>query len=272
MSTFCTNCGNMLPDQAAFCPNCGKQQKTTPVENTPPAATAEPVAPVTQEQAAATPITPTPVAPAAYQYSAPATPQKTVDLKKWLIPAIAVVAILAIVLLVLPGGKGGSGGGGAASSYEDALDNYFDVHMLGEVSRSGVKALAPDEYWDYMNSRYGDSFDEYYEEIMDDLGDYLEELETEFGSNVKVSYEITDEDSVSDRNLRKIASYLEDQYGIDDDDVTDALELALSYTVRGSKDEFTNEVDGVFVVKIDGRWYVASVDMDGTDTNVDFMI
>ena len=38
---FCSNCGKELPDNAAFCPECGAAQKTVPQEEAPQAAPQE---------------------------------------------------------------------------------------------------------------------------------------------------------------------------------------------------------------------------------------
>ena len=264
MSYFCSNCGTQLNDGAAFCSNCGAAQsapKAAPVN-------AEPVAaPVTSETPVppATPVTPvTPVTPAAPA----AAPVK--DPKKLLIPVLTVVAVIAIIIAVVALGGGKSGGKG--NTYEDAIENYMNVSMLGKISKSSVKAVAPESYWEYYEDKTGDDFEEYYEELKEDLMDYEEELEDRFGKNIKFSYKITREKELTKKKLGYIADYIEDTYDMDGDSLTAGYELDLEYVITGSEDDYEQEVEDAYVLQIDGQWYVANVDLDGEDTTVYFLI
>lgn len=253
MSSYCTNCGTQLPDGAAFCPHCGTARRVVKVETTP--------------QPVPTPAAPqTPVTPVAPQSVAPAAQQPPLNWRKLLIPAIALVAVIAIVLVVMS--KSGSGKG---SSYESAIDNYFSV-QLGDISVSKVKALAPAEYWEYMEDKYGETFDEYYEDIADELDEYKENLEDKYGRNIKITYEITKERDVSEKNLGYIAEYLADQYDINEDDVTAGYRLDMEMTIMGSDDSDDDEVEDVYVLKIGGKWYLAMVELDKENTTVYFYV
>ena len=275
MSSFCTHCGTQMPDGAAFCPHCGTARRAARVEATPQSAPAAapqtPVMPVVPQSVTPAPAAPAipqsapaPQAPVTTQSTAPAARKIPLDRKKLLIPAIAVVAILAIVLLVLPGGKGS----GKGSSYEAAIDNYLTL-QIGKVSASKYKALAPQEYWDYLEDQ-GYDFDEYYERIADEVDERVDELEDQYGKNVKYTFEVTRERDVSERNLGYIAEYLADKYDIDVDDVTAGYRLDLEMTISGSDDSDTDEAEDVYVLKIGGKWYLAEVSLDKEDTRVYF--
>lgn len=268
MSKFCTNCGAALEESTKFCTSCGTANETVepaqevPVQPAPETVVTEaPVveAPVVETPATETPVTETPVAPVSA-----ASPLKKLlaDPKKLLIPAIAVVAVIVALILVL------SLGGEKGNAYEGAIDTYFDFN-LGKASKSEVKSLFPDAYWAYLEQTQNKTFDDYYATLSEYMNAVSENLQNEYGSNIKVTYQIEKEWTVSERNQARIDAALVRQYGFEEGTVEDAYKLETEITIKGSQE---TETDGstFYVVKIDGDWYLMRVSLDGEDTWVRF--
>ncbi len=234
MAKFCANCGTSMEDDVVFCPNCGAKDETP----------------------AAAPVAPAPDA-AVTTFDAV---QKKSSKTPVIIGAVAVVAVALIVVLVMVLG-GGSG-------YKKAIDKYIGVRFEGKYS--DVFDLAPDAYWDYMEEENEDfdrdELEEKIEEMEEEYEDELEELEDEFGKGIKFSYEVTDEDEISKKDLENINENLEDQYDFDKDSVTEGYDLEITVTVEGDEDSDEQDIKCA-ALKIDGSWYLAHY----SDSYVSFM-
>lgn len=267
MSNFCTNCGTALDENAKFCTNCGAAfESAAPAPEVPVQPVPEtPVQPAAETAAPAQEAPAQPVSEAAPTLSAPKTSPvaKLLSNKKMLIGAVAAVAavVILIVVLSLSGGKG--------AGYESAIDTYFDF-CLGKISKSEIKSLLPDGFWTYKEEQENKTFDDYYAEIADNLEYRAERMKSEYGTNIKISYEITKEWTVSDRNQTLIAAALQRQYSIAEDDVTDVRRLELKMTIKGSEDEEDDDAD-CYAIKISGKWYLANVYLNSEETSVRFV-
>jgi hypothetical protein len=87
MPVQCTNCGNTIPDNAAFCPQCGH-------------AVAPPAAPAAAPPPAQPPAPPASAAPTAASYAAPEEPGE--KSKGWLV-GLGCGGIVVILLIGLVG-------------------------------------------------------------------------------------------------------------------------------------------------------------------------
>ena len=171
-----------------------------------------------------------------------------------IIAAVAVIAVIAVLLLVDPFKWFGR---------KAALDKYFKVYELG-------KEIAEPE------DMYPEDVLEFFEDngitFVDDWSDYLEEIrevtEDVYGKDVKVTYEVTDEEEVDEDDLEEIAEMLEDRYGLDADSVQKGYQIEFEYTIEGSKDEYEVDDCVTIMLKIDGKWYVTNA---WSDTTVYFL-
>ena len=226
MSKFCPNCGTPLEDVAVFCGSCGAKV----------AAPAQPQQPAPQQYYAEQPVV--------------QQPKKS---KKGLVVAIiAIIAVIGIAAFLYFGGYLDSLFGGG---YNKALDTYLKARMMYQCE--DAEDLMPEEAWDtFEKERFMDADD--FEEYMDIQREYqVEELEYEYGSNLKFSYKVTKEKAISDGNLKKIGKALAKEYGIKAGDVKKGYDLTLDATIKGSEDSDTTDYE-CSVVLIDDDWYVIS--------------
>lgn len=165
------------------------------------------------------------------------------------------IVCLALALLMVLGlaACGGGGGGRKASSYEAAIDAYFNYHT-GKATKKSIENMAPAEYWENGE----ESVDEIWDEYEGRFEDYMEELEDYYGKNVKHSYKIKGKEKVSKSELEEFAEYLEEAYDIDPDSVTQGYDVEMEVTIKGSEEKDVNEVT-VSVVKIGDAWYVTDI-------------
>lgn len=245
MSKFCPNCGTALDDMAVFCGGCGTKLD----------APAAPQQPVYEQPIPQQPVYEQPV----FEQPIPQQPKKS---KKGLV--IAIIAIIAVVGIAAGLYFGGVFGGG----YDKALDTYLKARMMYQCK--DADDLMPEEAWDtFEEENYMDSDD--FEEYLVVQRKYLEEeLEDEYGSNLKFSYKVTKEKAISEGNLKKIGRALADDYGIRAGSVKKGYDLKLKATIKGSESSDSSDFECA-VVQIDDDWYVISWEADDGDVYAEFM-
>ena len=259
MSKFCTNCGEALSDDAAFCVKCGtrvgEQSAQSAQEPSEQSAGEQPV----QSDPASDSSSCNTCGSAQCEQKAPAETNgfagkvnafvaklKNKDKKAIGITAGIVVVLILIVVLVICLSGGGP---------EKALDNYISVLYNGKVNK--LEKLAPAEYWGYLEDESDVSLSDA-EEQMEELNKTLiRGLEDEYGNNIKISYKILEKDDVSSKDLDSMKDYIKSNYDIPKKSVTDAVELEVELTVRGDDDEETDE-STFYAVKVNGDWYICS--------------
>ena len=229
MAGFCTNCGTPLPDGANVCGQCG-----------------------------------TPVAGRTIPTANAATTASTAGLdggKKNKLIGIGVVAIVVVIIavFVLKAVLGGAG-------YKGALNRFFKAYQKSDVEAT-FKTTNIDIFEDYLGERredakeYYDDDEEEWEEWMDEdyltdmVEDQMDNALDKFGSNIKITYEIRDEEKLSKGDINDINDYLEDDFD-SKAKVTEGYNLKLRIRVEGSEDEDSTTVEDVIVLKIDGKWKV----------------
>lgn len=233
MALFCTNCGAQLPEETNTCPNCNTVVEAAPVAAEAPAA---------EEKKEA----------------------KKIDLSDTVAKVMAFIkknpvvsgliaggVVLVLVVLIVLGAVLGS-----VKGYEKTLKNYTKM-LKGDVTYESIEAMAPEAYWDYMEEEYELDLKEQVEELLEE--DYLEEmkeeLEDDYGKNFRVSYKVTDEDELDKDDLNDIRDSLKEKYDIPKKSVTKGYELEVEFSIKGSEDEDSDEMD-LTVIKIDGKWYI----------------
>ena len=249
MSKFCTNCGEALSDDAAFCVKCGTRVGEQAVQSAqePSDSASASSSCDTCESAQCEQKAPAETNGFAGKVNAFVAKLKNKDKKAIGITAGIVVVLILIVVLVICLGGGGP---------EKALDNYISVLYNGKVNK--LEKLAPAEYWEYLEDESDVSMKDV-EEQMEELNKTLiRGLEDEYGDNIKVSYKILEKDDASSSDLDEMKDYIKSNYDIPKKSVTDAVELEVELTVRGDDDEETTE-STFYAVKVGGDWYICSV-------------
>lgn len=252
----CTKCGAELNPNAKFCTTCG-----TFVENAttaaPAAAPSEQYAPPAQPEA--------PVAQPAKTESAKidvndvkdqlvktASPIINVIKNIWANKKIRLGIIIGVALILVIGIAGRVMD---STGYKSALNNYVAV-MNGNAKK--IEKLMPKEYWEYMEEENDQELDDIIDDFDDEYEDLVENWEDEYGKNLKVSYEIEESEKMDKDDVEDMAEALEEKYSfIDEKDVKQAYEVEIELTVKGKKDDNSQDMD-VLCVKIGSGWYLVS--------------
>lgn len=220
MSKFCNNCGTAMEDEVLVCPNCGAQD-----------------APVIEETPVETPVEAAVEAPV----EAPADNKKTLITLLAGVAAAVVVIILAILLF-------GGGVNKAVGNMEAVLNGKFKK----------IEQMAPKAYWEYLADEDEDfDIDDLIDAAEENYEDELEELEDEYGKNVKYSIKVLEKKKVKRDKVKDIAEAIEDQYDIDEKKVKAAYEIGVRMEIKGKEDSERNYTK-LTAVKIGAKWYVVS--------------
>lgn len=171
-----------------------------------------------------------------------------------IVAIVAVVAVLAVCLLSAFGVIG----------YKKAVKNYVDVKYKWEYSDERIAALAPKEYWDYLEDADGTEVDDVIDTLEDSADYWIDLYEDEYGDDLRVSYKIKDKDEITDGKLKKIARALHDKYDIKKSSVKKGFDIELEIAFKGSEDEDEDE-DEFAVIKIDDKWYPIWYSIDGDE-------
>lgn len=219
---FCPNCGRKIEDETKGCPVCDAKKETASQTNEPLTSNFN------------------------NNFGVENKPKPAGNKNFGIIIGAAVALILVIVLIVsVTGGK----------PYEKALDNFFSITMTGKLDK--LKDMAPPSYWEYVEEEYDVDVDDMIDELEDTMDELIEEIEDEFGKNIKLTYKVTDADRFDEDDLKDVKDEMKDNYDISKKSVTDAYELEVELKMKGSEDSDEDEVE-IYVVKIDGKWYVMS--------------
>ena len=256
---FCTKCGAQLANDAKFCTNCGATIQTD-----------APVTPPVQNVAAPAPVE----TKERTQIDVNTVKDQLIDTLKpvggffkriWankklsygIIGGVALIIVLGIVLTIVN-----------ATGYKSALNNFVDL-MNGDANK--IEKVMPKGYWDYMDEEYGKELDDLVDDFKDNYDDMMDDLKDDFGRKIKYSYAIEEATKVDKDDVKDMAEALADQYEfIDEDDVKAAYEVEIELSIKGTKDDDSQDMD-VMCVKIGSSWYLLSFYEYGDNTRYSFL-
>ncbi len=261
MSKYCDKCGKQLEDNDIFCDSCGNklnepqvEQENANVQQGENIVQNDCVQQDTSEDCGCSSCESTPS-----ENNTGAVNDKISSfistyiskLKSKDIPTIAISAgalVVVIVLLIVAISLM------AGSPSEKAIDRYFDVTLKGKVGK--VEDCAPEEYWEYIEDKYDVDIDDIEEAATKFYEDTIDELEEEYGKDIKYKFTVEDDDELSKNDISILKDKYKSLYDIPKKNVTDAIEYEIEATIKGDddKDEDTN---AMIVVEIDGDWYLA---------------
>ena len=222
---YCKNCGTQLRDDAKFCIKCGQAMGTKSDRVQPPLIIVEPGG-------------------------------KPKGKKSWIGIVIGVLAVVLVLLFIFNPTMRMKG-------YEKPIYYYTGFVESGDI-KSIAKALPVKQIvkfakdnTDELLKKSGFSlsnldFRDYKDALnsLDDLiGDYKDEMEDEYGDNLKVEYEIRKAEKIKDLDD------IQDKYDNLDIKIKDAYELTIKMKIKGDKDSDSDKVT-LNVVKIGGKWYL----------------
>ena len=215
---FCKKCGSQIPDNSAFCPECGAAVS---------AAQAEPEAAEQPSNA--------PMAPAA---------KPAMD-KKRLTGIIAVGAAALVVIIILVAILAGGGKG-----WEKVLKKEMNCARTGDSEP--LAELIPDKMYEAIADYYDVDAEELKEYFIDE---YLSDGSMLGDDYTFLKYEVTKEKDCSSSDLKDIKEYLKDRGISSKDDVKEAVVVKVKIYFK-DEDGDRDDIKGEFTfVKIDGKWY-----------------
>lgn len=163
---------------------------------------------------------------------------------------IALVAIVLIVVLIAS-----SFGGGYKQPINDIVKAFNKCDSSKMISAIVPKKKIKELKKDMKDSKYDwgdltDTMDEGLEEMM-------EELEDEYGKNVKFSVKFVDKKKVSGDEFDEIEEDYDDSFDVK---ISKAYKVKVKMTIKGKKDEDSNS-SWVYVVKVKGDdWKISPYD------------
>ena len=246
---FCKNCGTENLDTAKFCVGCGNDLTAAPAE------------PVYEAPVYEAPVYEAPVEAPVVEEAAPNAFNQAIDFgknymeeakkdKKKLLPLIiAGAGVLTLILILLL----------TAKPYKSALNRELKYYN-GKATERTIQKSYPKDYWEYMEDEYDMTAEDRFESYEDYVDDMIEELEEEYGRNVRISYKVKNKDKLSDKKLNNLKDYYKG-YDMAKKKLTKAYELELEITIKGSDDKEVLDAEAI-VYKYAGKWYVYSLDID----------
>ena len=164
-------------------------------------------------------------------YESTTTSTKSANAKKYVLIA-GVVAVVAIIIAIISSIFG--------SGWKKPIKNYF----------KGMEKADSKTYLSAFPEFYADKMEDYYDD--DGMADMRDSLEEEYGSNIKISYKITDKEKIKKDDLQKVQKYIKKYYEADVK-VSAGYKVKVKATVKGKDDKDTN-TRTMYVYKIDGKW------------------
>ena len=215
----CPKCGNQLPDDAAFCNNCGEKM-TAPAADAA-ATTAENVAPVpvpapAGDNTASTNNNGAPVNNATLE----AAQQKSKNSQIGIIAVAAAAVILVVILIVVLSSALGGG-------YKAPIKNLVNNFNRGNTNvEDYLSCVAPkfavstySDVYDLIKSVDKDVIEDFDEEVKDSFEEFFDEAEDTFGKDYRLSYEIKDAERLDKDEIEDLQEVYEDLFDMIDDNI-----------------------------------------------------
>lgn len=173
--------------------------------------------------------------------------KKKINVKFLKSGGVAIVLVVAVVMLF------SSLGGG----YKKPIKDLVDSLNKGDSAKM-FSAVIPDNKIKEMKKELKDSkfdWDDLMDEIDDGLENVMEDLEDEYGKNVKFSVKFLDKKKVKGDDLDEIEEMYDDEF---DAEITKAYKVKTEITIKGKKDK-DSEKSWLYVAKVKGDdWKVTT--------------
>lgn len=244
MAGFCANCGGRINDGDRVCGNCG-----TPVGGMVPSMGG---APVQAGPMQGGPAMRGPQGGPAMRGPVQGGPKKasSIDFKKFFckenknkligIGAVSLVALIAIIVVVAIVVSN--------SGYKKALKKA--VKGIENIDTEQMYDVTSHLLTDYCDDRDKD-LENYYDDFANSL---IDQMDSNCGNIKSLSFEITEEDEMTDRQFDKAMEYFEDKWDINTEDIKKVVDVEIKIICKGSKK--TKEYKGYhfFAIKESGGW------------------
>ena len=149
--------------------------------------------------------------------------------------------------------------------HHEVLDTFMAVRYEGQFDK--MNQLAPQEYWDWYKNQ-GRSIDDLLSYAEGAYYSQLNMMVRQFGEDPKVTYNITDDDTMDGDRLDRIANALT-KYGIETSGVKNGRVITVDLTITGSQASDTTEEVYELVTIGEGE-YVLYITEDENTFSVSF--
>ena len=130
-----------------------------------------------------------------------------------------------------------------SSSVDKKIDELLDTYLEG--FRNGDV--------DKMFSSYPDFAKEYYKKYV--TKEKIVALLEEYGDNVQTSYKITDREKITEDELKILNDKIKTAFENNDFvSPSECYKIKGTTTIKGSKEEKTNDINDLWICKFDGSW------------------
>lgn len=219
----CPKCGNQLPDDAAFCNNCGEKMTApaadaaaTTAENVAPVPVPAPAAAPAGDNTASTNNNGAPVNNATLE----AAQQKSKNSQIGIIAVAAAAVILVVILIVVLSSALGGG-------YKAPIKNLVNNFNRGNTNvEDYLSCVAPkfavstySDVYDLIKSVDKDVIEDFDEEVKDSFEEFFDEAEDTFGKDYRLSYEIKDAERLDKDEIEDLQEVYEDLFDMIDDNI-----------------------------------------------------
>lgn len=258
----CPKCGTQVPDDAAFCNNCGENMKDVAPAEEKAAETAgdskdtkesseKKEAAETKETAAQAPASDTATESASGSVTATPVGNATLDAAKEKnknknIGILAVVGGAVIVLIILIALLASALGGGYKGPIKTLVKNLNRGNTKVESYLSCVlPGFAVDAYSDIyslMRSADKDAVADFDDDVADLFEDMFDDFADEYGDNYKITYEIRDAERLSSRDIKDI----EDEY----EDLFDTIDSLIDWEDEDFYEDLADELDDYYDIEL----------------------
>lgn len=152
------------------------------------------------------------------------------------IPVVAIIVVLAIIFGAIVPNVG----------YKGTINKFLNAIEDEDVEK----------YMEYVASYKFDNNNDADDAVEDDLKDWLEDLEYEYGENVKISIKVVDSDKLTEDRLEDIQDLYDDSEDCDDMEITKGYDVLVDLTVKGKDMDRETEKVNFIVIKEDGKWKI----------------
>lgn len=172
---------------------------------------------------------------------------------------IAVLTVIAISAFMLTGcGKNESikeenNKNSDNNTYSNSVKNTYE-----EPIKNKVEGIAEANSSKFLSS-YPSFIAEHIGQVIteDYLKSQLEEYKDKYGDNIKISYNVTNQEEISGNKLKDVQQKMKNTYDVDVN-ITKGYELSVEIKVKGDNSKKTDN-NKYEVYEINGKWYLLSL-------------
>ncbi len=240
---FCSKCGSQIPEGAAFCPNCGQTVGNQPENGNPSSFGNQQNTGAYQSGGYTYPGNEG--YPPTEAYTAGRGRRNKGIIAIIIIAIIAIAALAVFLIFNLFSDKEETTG---YASYEQPVITY-----LGSLFEGDAEKAAGTISEDCLALTYGESMD--LEMLQSGLEEeVIEPMQENIGDDFDYSIDITDVENAPEDDLQETNELFREYTGTEIEDAK-LVRATVTVTADGETDEASTSLG---VVKIDGKWYLAS--------------